>query len=276
MKDREHMADRGKILVADGDPAVGLGCGRALGAEGYAVESAGTGAEALRGLAAGEFDLLIASVNLPGVNGMEVLRVARKVRPEMDVIIIADCPSLEDAKEAIRLGAFEYLEKKKPFMPGSICDVASKLLGKRGWILRKAFADRFMQYVVPASDLDDRAVQCKDGAWARPVGGGWEIGFDARQPYPGGEKQKLIYMDMTDQPAVTRGEPFARVLLGEGRIMELTAPVSGVITQRNDKVNETIAGLASGCLSEDWLVWLLRTGPAPDWDKGGTGGIRLG
>ncbi|MDA8085723.1 MAG: response regulator [Nitrospiraceae bacterium] len=250
------MAEKRKILVVDDDPVIGLSCKRILGAEGYSVTTAAKGTDALKRLSSEEFDLLISDIRLPDMHGIEVLGEARTIQPGTDVVMITGYPTLEDAKEAIRLGAFEFLEK--PFTPEFMRNIAAKVFDKRGWILRKAFIDQFKQYITPASELDDRAIYYKDGAWARPVMGGWEIGFDVRHWYLGGH---LLYIDMIEQPAITSGQPFARVLLGEGRIIELKAPMSGAITQKNDRVNETLAGFVSECLSENWLVWLLRITP---------------
>ncbi|MDA8325161.1 MAG: response regulator [Nitrospiraceae bacterium] len=250
------MAERKKILVVDDDPVIGLSCKRILGAEGYAVGTVTRGADALKRLSSEEFDLLISDIRLPDIGGIEVLGQARVIQPRTDVVMITGYPTLEDAKEAIRLGAFEFLEK--PFTPEFMRNIAAKVFDKRGWILRKAFIDQFKQYITPASELDDRAIYYKDGAWARPVMGGWEIGFDVRQWYLGGH---LLYIDMIEQPVITSGEPFARILLGEGKIIELMAPMSGAIRQKNDRVNETLASFVSECLSENWLVWLLRIAP---------------
>ena len=242
-----------KILVVDDDPVVGLSCKRILGAEGYTVNTVTSGAEAIKRLNSEEVDLLISDIRLPDIYGIEVLGEARTIQPKTDVVMITGYPTLEDAKEAIRLGAFEFLEK--PFTPEFMKNIAAKVFDKRGWILRKAFIDQFRQYVTVASELDERAIYYKDGAWARPLKGGWEIGFDVRQWYLGGH---LLYIELLDQPAIASGETFARVLLGEGKIIELKAPMSGVVTARNEKVNETLAGFVSECLSENWLVWLLR------------------
>lgn len=247
------MAAGKKILVVDDDPVVGLSCKRILGAEGYTVNAVTSGAEALKRLNSEEVDLLISDIRLPDIHGIEVLGEARVIQPKTDVVMITGYPTLEDAKEAIRLGAFEFLEK--PFTPEFMKNVAAKVFDKRGWILRKAFIDQFKQYVTVASEMDEQAIYYKDGAWARPVNGGWEIGFDVRQWYLGGH---MLYIDLIDQPAITSGETFARVLLGEGRIMELKAPMSGIVIRRNEKANETLPGFVSECLSENWLVWLLR------------------
>jgi DNA-binding NtrC family response regulator len=63
---------------------------------------------------------------------------------------------LEDAKESIRLGAFEYLEK--PFTPDFMLNVAKKVFDKRGWILRKAYIDQFKNYVVHTSEMSDLTI----------------------------------------------------------------------------------------------------------------------
>ncbi len=242
-----------KILVVDDDPVVGLSCKRILGAEGYTVNTVTSGAEAIKRLGSEEVDLLVSDIRLPDLHGIQVLGEARAIQPATDVVMITGYPTLEDAKEAIRLGAFEFLEK--PFTPEFMKNIAAKVFDKRGWILRKAFIDQFRQYVTVASELDDRAIYYKDGAWARPVKGGWEIGFDVRQWYLGGH---LLYIDLVDQPEVTSGETFARVLLGEGRIIELKSPMSGIVQGRNERVNETLPGFVQECLQENWLVWLLR------------------
>ncbi|MDA8170173.1 MAG: response regulator [Nitrospiraceae bacterium] len=251
------MADGKRILVVDDDPVVGLSCKRILGAEGYIVNTVTKGEDALKMLGSEEIDLLISDIRLPDIYGIEVLGEARTIQPRTDVVMITGYPTLEDAKEAIRLGAFEFLEK--PFTPDFMRKVAHKAFDKRGWILRKAFIDQFKQYITPASELDNSTIYYKDGTWARPLNDGrWELGFDVRQWYLSGQ---LLYVDMIEKPAVSSGEPFARILLGEGKIIELKAPMSGSVHEKNDRVNETLCSFVSECLSENWLVWLLRVNP---------------
>jgi CheY-like chemotaxis protein len=251
------MPEGKRILVLDDDPVVGLSCKRILGAEGFVVNTVMKGEEALKRLANEEIDLLISDIRLPDIYGIEVLGEAKIVQPKTDVVMITGYPTLEDAKEAIRLGAFEYLEK--PFTPEFMLNVARKVFDKRGWILRKAFIDQFKQYITPASELDDKTIYYKDGTWARPLKDGrWEVGFDVRQWYLSGQ---LLYIDMIEQPDTVSGGPFARLLLGEGKIVELKAPISGDVKEVNRGVNETLCSFVKDCLSENWLVWLLRLQP---------------
>jgi CheY-like chemotaxis protein len=251
------MEKEKRILVLDDDPVVGLSCKRILGAEGYIVTSVPKGEEAIKRLSNEEFDLLISDVRLPDIYGIDVLREARQIQPKTDVVIITGYPTLDDAKEAIRLGAFEYLEK--PFTPDFMMNVANRVFDRRGWILKKAFIDQFKQYITPISELDEKTIYYKEGTWARPLRDGrWEIGFDVRHWFLGGQ---LLYVDLLDLPAIASGEPFARMLASDGSVQELKAPMGGVVEEKNQNVNDTICSLAKDCLSEGWLMWLFRIRP---------------
>lgn len=249
--------EKQKILVLDDDPIVGLSCKRILGAEGYIVSTVTRGKEAIRRISNEDFDLFISDIRLPDIYGIEVLQEAKTIQPKTDVVMITGYPTLEDAKEAIRLGAFEYLEK--PFTPDFMLNVAKKVFDKRGWIIRKAFIDQFKEYIVPLSEMDDRTIYYKDGIWARPLrGGSWEIGFDVRHWLLTGQ---LLYVDLFEISALSAGSPFARLLSGDGRIHDLKAPMSGSIKETNKKVNDTMCSLVRECLSEGWLMWLVRINP---------------
>ena len=143
---------KGKILVLDDDPIVNLSCKRILGAEGYSITTVEKGEEALNKLSKEDFDLLISDVKLPDISGMTVLKEARIIKPETDVVIITGYPTLEDARESTRLGAFEYIEK--PFTPDFMLNVAKRVFDKRGWILRQAFIDEFRDSIVSLRDKE--------------------------------------------------------------------------------------------------------------------------
>jgi CheY-like chemotaxis protein len=249
--------EKQRILVLDDDPVIGLSCKRILGAEGYIVSSVTRGEEAIKRISNEEFDLLISDVRLPDIYGIDVLQEVKTIQPKTDVVIITGYPTLEDAKEAIRLGAFEYLEK--PFTPEFMMNVAKRVFDKRGWILRKAFIDQFKEYITPLSDLDEKTIYYKEGMWARPIRGGlWEIGFDIRHWLLGGQ---LLYVEIFENLELSVGRPFARLLSGDGHIHEMKAPMSGIIKESNIRINDTLCSLVRDCLSEGWLMWLVRISP---------------
>lgn len=247
--------DKQRILVVDDDPVICLSCKRILGAEGFAVFTVEDGGGAIDKVSKEEFDLVITDIRLPDVYGLTVVQEAKTIQPRADVVVITGYPSLEDAKESIKLGALEYLEK--PFTPDFMMNVAKRVFDKRGWILKKAYIDQFRNYVVPASEMDNLTVYYKDGTWSRPLrDGAWEIGVDIRHFLVGGQ---LLYVDMRrDIKAVAAGEPLARLLSGDGKIYEIKSPMTGVVTEINGHANDAICSLLKEHLGEGWFIWLVR------------------
>jgi len=78
---------------------------------GYHVETAREGEEALAAIAEHDFGIAILDLRLPGKDGLEVLREAKKKRPQLKGIIITAYPSVQTAVEAIKEGAVDYLPK---------------------------------------------------------------------------------------------------------------------------------------------------------------------
>lgn len=250
--------EKGRILVLDDDPVVNLSCKRILGAEGYSITTVARGEDALNKLSKEDFDLLISDVKLPDISGMTVLKEARVIKPETDVVIITGYPNLEDAKESIKLGAFEYIEK--PFTPDFMLNVAKKVFDKRGWILRQAFIDEFRDYVVPLRDKENPVMFYKEGIWARPIKGGlWEIGCDLRYWLLTGN---LMYVDFKKDVNVLRaGESFATLYTGGGQSNELSSPIHAELKEINTRANDVMVAMLKDHLSEGWLLWLARVLP---------------
>lgn len=250
--------DKQRILVVDDDPVVGLSCKRILGGEGFTVFTVEDGGSAVEKLSKEEFDLVITDIRLPDVYGLTVVQETKTIQPKADVVVITGYPSLEDAKESIRLGAFEYLEK--PFTPDFMMNVAHRVFDKRGWILKKAYIDQFKDYIVPASEMDNLTVYYKDGTWARPAkDGSWELGVDVRHFLVSGQ---LLYVDMQrEMKALTSGEVFAKLLSGDGNIYEIKSPMTGVVKEFNGHANDAICSLLKDHLGEGWFLWLARINP---------------
>jgi CheY-like chemotaxis protein len=250
--------EKGKILVLDDDPVVNLSCKRILGAEGFSITTVEKGEDALNKLAKEDFDLLISDVKLPDISGMTVVKEARVIKPQTDVVIITGYPTLEDAKESTRLGAAEYIEK--PFTPDFMINVAYKVFDERGWILRKAFIDEFRDYVVPLRDKDNPMLFYKEGTWARPTKDGlWEIGCDLRYWFLTGN---LMYVDFVkDLDRLKAGETFARIYTSTGQSNDLLSPMNADVREINSKANDVMCTLVKDHLTEGWLLWLAKVVP---------------
>ena len=250
--------EKGRILVLDDDPIVTLSCKRILGAEGYSISTVEKGEDALNKLAKEDFDLLISDVRLPDINGMEVLKESRILKPKTDVVIITGYPTLDDAKESTRLGALEYIEK--PFTPDFMLNAAKKVFDTRGWILRQAFIDDFRDSVSPVKDNENPVIFYKDGTWAKPYKNGlWEIGCDLRYWMLSGN---LMYVEfIKNLERFVAGQSFARIYSSSGKGSDLLSPMNCELKEINMKANDVMCELIKDHLSEGWLLWLAKVLP---------------
>ncbi len=252
------MESKGKILVLDDDPVVTLSCKRILGAEGFNIITVDRGEDAIKMVSNEEFDLLISDVRLPDMNGISVLRETKIVQPKLDVVIITGYPTLEEAKESVRLGAFEFIEK--PFTPDFMLNVARKVFDTRGWILRKAFIDDFRNDIVSLRDSQNPVLFYKEGTWARPLKDNiWEVGCDARYWLLAGQ---LASIELPQNlRTLMAGESFGKILSSSGQTDDLLAPMTGRVIEVNHHANTAMSALVRDNLSEGWLLWLARIEP---------------
>ncbi len=100
-----------RILVVDDEEDIRTFLADALDAEGYDVTQAGDGAEAATLLDAQSFHLVLTDLRMPRMDGMELLRKIRSDQPEVEVVVLTAHGSVDSAIEAMKLGAFEYLQK---------------------------------------------------------------------------------------------------------------------------------------------------------------------
>ena len=130
---------RRNVLVVDDDEGVRLSYLRSLEGARCDVEAVPDGDEALRAMERNAFDLVMLDLRMPGTDGMTVLRTIKERWPESEVVVITGYPSIESAKEAIRLGANDYFAK--PVGPDEIIKAASTALQHKEWTLRRGGPD---------------------------------------------------------------------------------------------------------------------------------------
>ena len=99
------------ILIVDDEALTLRTIGRALDGEGFEVSLANNGEEALKTISEQQPDLALVDVVLPGIDGIEVLRQAKKTSPATIVIMMSAYHLVERAVEAMKLGAYDYLIK---------------------------------------------------------------------------------------------------------------------------------------------------------------------
>ena len=100
-----------RILVVDDEPNVVKSCARMLELEGFEVQGATNGTEAIDLYKSDHFDLALVDLKMPGMDGLEVMAALKKYNPDVMVVIFTAYGTKENILDALRLGACEFLEK---------------------------------------------------------------------------------------------------------------------------------------------------------------------
>jgi DNA-binding NtrC family response regulator len=126
MQPEEVRAMAEEILVVDDEPQMLIAVNETLRRKGYAVTAAASGVEALCRMKEKSFQLVITDMRMPEVSGIDLLRRVRTVTPHTPVILLTAYGTVENAVEAMKQGAFDYL--LKPFSSDSLEQVVKRAL----------------------------------------------------------------------------------------------------------------------------------------------------
>ncbi|MDZ4165011.1 MAG: sigma-54 dependent transcriptional regulator [Smithellaceae bacterium] len=132
------------VLIVDDDRLMRSFLASILGDEGHDLEAAANGREGLSRLRQRDFDLIVTDLKMPDMDGLELIRLGREIRPDSRWIVITAYGSINNAVEAMKLGASDYLTK--PFRdPDEFRHVVRR-------VLREAEKDRKIQII--SEELD--------------------------------------------------------------------------------------------------------------------------
>ena len=118
-----------RILVVDDERNIRNNLGMVLEAEGYKVDTASNGDDALLRVKDGRYDIAFIDIQMPKMDGLEVLRLLRGLRPKMPVVMLTAYGTVSRAVEAMKLGAVDFLEK--PFDPKAIQLLCQEILERQ-------------------------------------------------------------------------------------------------------------------------------------------------
>jgi DNA-binding NtrC family response regulator len=129
------MSDKNRILIVDDDEIVRRSYLRSLESISCNIESACDGEQALSTMETKPFDVVLLDMRMPGQDGLSVLRTIKQKWPESEVVIITGYPTVDNAKEAVRLGAYDYLSK--PVNPQDVINVTDGAITRKHWALHR-------------------------------------------------------------------------------------------------------------------------------------------
>lgn len=114
-----------KILIVDDDAIVVHSCRRILEAEGMEIQAANNVEKGLAILTAEKVDLMLTDIKMPGQDGFELIKQARKIRPEMPILMMTGYLTVETIEAGRRAGADNCIAK--PFTPEELTQAVQKL-----------------------------------------------------------------------------------------------------------------------------------------------------
>ncbi len=135
-----------KILIVDDQRNMRTTLAMMLRGEGYEVDEAGDGEQGAASGATGAFDVVLTDLRMGSKDGMDVLRAVKEAQPMTEVIVMTAYGTIESAVEAIRLGAFDYIQK--PFSEQELLVKVGKAIDNRRLagevaFLASEFKDRY-------------------------------------------------------------------------------------------------------------------------------------
>lgn len=111
-------AEENVIFVIDDDEIIRLSCEQILQKSGYKVETFGNGYEGIERLKKVRPPLLVVDIKMPELDGFEVIKIVRKIDPDVVIVVITGYATIETAVDAMKAGAYDFLPK--PFTPNEL------------------------------------------------------------------------------------------------------------------------------------------------------------
>ncbi|HEU4401263.1 MAG TPA: response regulator [Candidatus Polarisedimenticolia bacterium] len=259
---------KARILAVDDEPVVLDSFRKILVLDGFNVDTVETGPEALGLVRRHDYDFVFTDLKMPEMDGVEVVKAVRHLRPDIDVAVITGYATIESAVETMQHGAIDYVQK--PFTLEELTDFARRLLIKRQARL-DAQRRPTVRVVAPAmAEIAAGHEYCVPGgaflsgghAWARlEPGGQVRVGMDDFA------RKGLGLVEGVDLPApgrtIARGEPLFTLRRG-GKSARICSPVSGRVVRVNEVLRDEPARLISSPYDRGWACLIQPSNLAGD------------
>lgn len=240
------------LLVVDDEEVICQGCQRVLSRQGYQVETSKEAREGLHLASEKNYDAILLDISMPTMNGIEFLERLRQRKPDIPVIFITGHPSIPNATSAVRLGAADYITK--PFTPEEITESVQRLVRPKSAapVDAPATVNQAAQWTPQAEGL-----RFWDESWMLPD----EDGEMLVGPMIG----RSVAADVTAVrlpqmgEVVYQGLPMAGLVMADGTVRTVPAPVSGVVCAVNSALAERPAALADAESRGGWIASITPT-----------------
>ena len=251
---------RARILAVDDEPVVLDSFRKILVLAGFSVDTVETGPEALALVRRHDYDFVFADLKMPGMDGLDVTKAVKHLRPDIDVAIITGYATVESAVSAMKYGAMDYVQK--PFTEDELVEFAEQLLIRREE--RIASQQPPEVHLVTRSEREDespRSINVPGGVFVAPehtwvsieMTGEGRIGLDDffHKTVGGVDDVELPQKGSR----VRRGEILFRVRHGE-RHIAFPAPLSGRVSRVHHELVDNLDLFQQRPYEAGWICCL--------------------
>jgi CheY-like chemotaxis protein len=262
---------KARILAVDDEAVVLDSFRRILVLEGFNIDTVETGPEALTLVQRGDYDFVFTDLKMPGMDGVEVVKAVKHLRPDVDMVVITGYGTIETAVETLQHGACEYVQK--PFSVDELAEFVNKLLVKRTARL-EALALPTVRIVspsqaegAPSNDycIPGGAFIAKGHTWARiEPEGQVRVGIDDFAHKAIGTIGQVVLPE--HGKVVKAGDTLFTFKRGLEEL-SFTAPVSGKVIEGNEGLKVEPGKVGHSPYKEGWVCRLQPTdltGELPD------------
>ncbi len=251
---------RARVLAVDDEGVVLDSFRRILVLENFSVDTVEHGPEALGLVQRNDYDFVFTDLKMPDMDGVEVVKAVKHLRPDIDVVVITGYGSIETAVQTLQQGACEYVQK--PFTADELGEFARKLLIKRQ--ARIAAAQRptvrvvtpEMAEVVPANEfcIPGGAFLSTGHAWVRlEPEGQVRIGIDDFIRKALGTVTEVVMPERGR--TIRQGEPLF-TLKGTAGSVQVASPLSGKVKHDNTGLQSDPNEVTQSPYDRGWVCLL--------------------
>ena len=248
---------KAKILCVDDEPVILDSFRKILVLDGYCVDTVENGKEALGLIQSHHYDFVFTDLKMPEMDGVDVTKSVKHLRPDIDVVIITGYATVETAVECMKFGAMDYVQK--PFTEDELLDFVKKILIRRQDRIQKQLKPKvhitnlsgskhFLSYefAIPGGVFIS-----KGHCWASlEQDGSAKVGLDdfAKKLIGKIDSLELPNLGMT----IKSEQPLFSIKQGN-RLITFNSPVSGKITRINTLLNTNLEALDITPYDTNWI-----------------------
>ena len=248
---------KARLLCVDDESVILDSFRKILVLDGYSVDTVESGGEAINLIKDHHYDFCFTDLKMPEMDGVEVTKTVKHLRPDIDVIIITGYATVQTAVDCMKYGAMDYVEK--PFTEDELLEFVQKSLYKR--------KDRIEKQLKPQVRITHLAVNDKIGKGEFAIPGGvfisenhtWasldpdgnvRIGIDDFAKKMIGKMDKIEFPNLGME--IKSGQPLFTIKQGNNSLSFLS-PVSGTLSKNNNDLIDNIERLELSPYELSWI-----------------------